>query len=192
MRTFLCDGARLLQQQGWTLFSLEQKSFPYRNPSLGIFCGIFSIQDLFLGLSRTWRASHPFIIRTWLSRNPYLAPSAHSNVVAMCAVSFWGLQPQRRRLCMFRQSNDPVALSVMTNPWADGPLSFRLLILFSICPYHLLSIWLVGIIYFIEMSLLDKLFQASVSVLATNLISFIQNAKKIVLYLFIYVNCLFE
>ena len=55
----------------------------------------------------------------------------------MCAVSFWGLQPQRRRLCMFRQSNDPVALSVMTNPWADGPLSFRLLILFSICPYQL-------------------------------------------------------
>ena len=42
MRTFLCDGARLLQQQGWTLFSLEQKSFPYRNPSFwAYFAGSF-------------------------------------------------------------------------------------------------------------------------------------------------------
>ena len=136
MRTFLCDGARLLQQQGWTLFSLEQKSFPYRNPSLGVFCGIFSIQDLFLGLPKTWRASHPFIIRTWSSRNPYLAPSTHSNVVAMCAVSFWGLQPQRRRLCMFLQTNNAVVPSVMMNPCLTAPLSFRLFILLSICPYQ--------------------------------------------------------
>ena len=143
MRTFLCDGARLLQQQGWTLFSLEQKSFPYRNPSLGVFCGIFSIQDLFLCLPKTWRASHPFIIRTWLSRNPYLAPSAHSNVVAMRAVSFWGLQPQRRRLCMFRQSNDPVALSVMTNPWADGPP-------FLPSPYPFLDLSLSVFIFYIN------------------------------------------
>ena len=126
MRTFLCDGARLLQQQGWTLFSLEQKSFPYRNPSLGAFCGIFSIQDLFLGLPKTWRASHPFLIRTWSSRNPYLAPSAHPNVVAMCAVSFCGLQPQRRRLCMFLQSNDAVVLililpSATMNPCLTAP-----------------------------------------------------------------------
>ena len=60
----------------------------------------------------------------------------------MCAVSFWGLQPQRRRLCMFLQSNDAVVPDTHTTvghdePMSDGPLSFRLFILLSICPYQL-------------------------------------------------------
>ena len=140
MRTFLCDGARLLQQQGWTLFSLEQKSFPYRNPSLGVFCGIFSIQDLFLGLPETWRASHPFIIRTWSLRNPYLGPSAHPTVVAMCAVSLWGLQPRRRRLCMFLQSNDAVVPDTHATVGYDESVSDGPPFLPSLYPFINLSL----------------------------------------------------
>ena len=60
----------------------------------------------------------------------------------MCAVSLWGLQPRRRRLCMFLQSNDAVvpdthATVGYDESVSDGPLSFRLFILLLICPYQL-------------------------------------------------------
>ena len=96
MRTFLRDGARFLQQQGWTLFSLEQKSFPYRNPSLGVFCGIFSIQEWFLGLPKTWRVSYPLKrghqeIPAWRRQHILMpspcAPSA-SGAFSLYAVGF--------------------------------------------------------------------------------------------------------
>ena len=142
MHTFLRDGARFLQQQGWTLFSLEQKSFPYRNPSLGVFCGIFSIQELFLGLPKTWRASHPFIIQTWPSRNPCLVPSAYLNAFAMCAVSFWGLQPLCRRLRMYLQFHDAIVPGSHTTvsydePTSDGPFPSVSLFFYQFCPYQL-------------------------------------------------------
>ena len=60
----------------------------------------------------------------------------------MCAVSFWGLQPQRRRPYMFLQSNDAVVPDTHATVGhhesiSDGPLSFRLFILLLICPYQL-------------------------------------------------------
>ena len=44
----------------------------------------------------------------------------------MCAVSFWGLQPKPRRLCVFLQSNDAVVPDTHTTvgydePTSDGP-----------------------------------------------------------------------
>ena len=63
----------------------------------------------------------------------------------MCAVSFWGLQPQRRRPYMFLQSNDAVvpdnhATVGHHESMSDGPLSFRLFILLSlsVAPYSIL------------------------------------------------------
>ena len=66
-------------------------------------------------------------IKTWSSRNPYLAPSAYLNAFAMCAVSFWGFKPLCRRLSLYLQfhnANVPDSHTTVSHDetTSDGPL----------------------------------------------------------------------
>ena len=90
--------------------------------------------------------------------------SAHLNAVAMCAVSFWGLQPLCRRLCMFLQSHDAIVPDTHTTvshdePTSDGPfpsvslsfyqLSLSLRVLLEDIIFHL-EVGLYGGLVYIE------------------------------------------
>ena len=88
MRTFLREGARFLQQQGWTLFPWSRSLFLIGIPFWGVFYGILSIQELFLGLPKTWRASHSFIHSNMVIKKSLSGAVSISNAFTIYAVSF--------------------------------------------------------------------------------------------------------
>ena len=77
MRTFLCDGARFLQQQGWTLFPWSRSLFLIGIPFWAYFVGSFPYRSCSQVYPKRGEQVIHLFIQTWLSRNPCLVPSAY-------------------------------------------------------------------------------------------------------------------
>ena len=77
MRTFLCDGARFLQQQGWTLFPWSRSPFLIGIPLWAYLAGSFPYRSCSQVYPKRGEQVIHLFIQTWLSRNPCLAPSAY-------------------------------------------------------------------------------------------------------------------
>ena len=77
MRTFLCDGARFLQQQGWTLFPWSRSLFLIGIPFWAYFAGSFPYRSCSQVYPKRREQVIHLFIQTWLSRNPCLVPSAY-------------------------------------------------------------------------------------------------------------------
>ena len=77
MRTFLCEGARFLQQQGWTLFPWSRSLFLIGIPFWAYFAGSFPYRSCSQVYPKRREQVIHLFIQTWLSRNPCLVPSAY-------------------------------------------------------------------------------------------------------------------
>ena len=77
MRTFLCDGARFLQQQGWTHFPWSRSLFLIGIPFWAYFAGSFPYRSCSQVYPKRGKQVIHLFIQTWLSKNPCLAPSTY-------------------------------------------------------------------------------------------------------------------
>ena len=77
MHTFLCEGARFLQQQGWPLFPWSRSLFLIGIPFWAYFAGSFPYRSCSQVYPKRREQVIHLFIQTWLSRNPCLAPSAY-------------------------------------------------------------------------------------------------------------------
>ena len=103
MCTFLCEGARFLQQQGWTLFPWSRSLFLIGIPFRAYFAGSFPYRSCSqVYLKRGEQVIHLFI-QMWLSRNPCLAPSAYLMPSPYIPSASGGLQSLCRRLRIYLQ-----------------------------------------------------------------------------------------
>ena len=103
MRTFLCEGARFLQQQGWTLFSWSRSLFLIGIPFRAYFAGSFPYRSCSQVYPKRGEQVIHLFIQTWLSRNPCLASSAYLMPSPYMPSASGGLQSLCRRLQIYLQ-----------------------------------------------------------------------------------------